>query len=32
MNAGLDRIFAAMEACIDRGMREDGILPGGLST
>jgi L-serine dehydratase len=31
MNAGLDRIFAAMEACIDRGMREDGILPGGLS-
>jgi L-serine dehydratase len=31
MNAGLDRIFAAMEACIDRGMRQDGILPGGLS-
>ena len=31
MNAGLDRIFGAMEACIDRGMREDGILPGGLS-
>jgi L-serine dehydratase len=30
MNAGLDRIFAAMEACIDRGMRQDGILPGGL--
>ena len=31
MNAGIDRIFAAMEACIDRGMRQDGILPGGLS-
>jgi L-serine dehydratase len=31
MNAGLDRIFDAMEACIDRGMRQDGILPGGLS-
>ena len=29
--AGLARIFHAMEACIDRGMREDGILPGGLS-
>ncbi len=31
MNAGLDRIFTAMEACIDRGMRETGTLPGGLS-
>jgi L-serine dehydratase len=31
MNAGIDRIFDAMEACIDRGMRQDGILPGGLS-
>jgi L-serine dehydratase len=31
MNAGLDRIFDAMEACIDRGMRQDGVLPGGLS-
>ncbi len=30
MNAGLDRIFNAMEACIDRGMRQDGVLPGGL--
>jgi L-serine dehydratase len=27
----LDAIFGAMEACIDRGMRMDGILPGGLS-
>jgi len=31
MHAGLDRIYQAMEACIDRGMRQDGILPGGLS-
>ena len=31
MNAGLDRIFAAMEACIDRGMRQEGVLPGGLT-
>jgi L-serine dehydratase len=28
---GLDAIFAAMEACIDRGMRQEGVLPGGLS-
>lgn len=28
---GLDTIFEAMEACIDRGMRIGGILPGGLS-
>src|SRR6202044_1203000 len=28
--AGLDRIFADMEACIERGMRMDGLLPGGL--
>jgi L-serine dehydratase len=28
---GLDRIWAAMNACIDRGMREDGVLPGGLN-
>ncbi|MDE1146743.1 MAG: L-serine ammonia-lyase [Azospirillaceae bacterium] len=27
---GLDRILATMDACIDRGMRETGILPGGL--
>jgi L-serine dehydratase len=30
LDAGLDRIFEAMEACIERGMREGGILPGGL--
>jgi L-serine dehydratase len=30
VEAGLDQIFAAMEACIDRGMRMEGVLPGGL--
>ena len=28
--AGLDAIFADMDACIERGMRVDGVLPGGL--
>jgi L-serine dehydratase len=28
--AGLDQIHAAMEACIERGMRQDGCLPGAL--
>jgi L-serine dehydratase len=28
--ARLDDIFAAMEACIDRGMAQTGELPGGL--
>ena len=28
--AGLDRISAAMNACIDRGLQQEGILPGGL--
>jgi len=27
----LDAITAAMSACIDRGIRADGILPGGLN-
>ena len=31
VNAGLDAIFAAMEACIDRGVRQEGCLPGGLN-
>ena len=31
MEAGLDAIFAAMEACIDRGLRQGGRLPGGLN-
>ena len=30
IDAGLDETAAAMYACIDRGMRTDGILPGGL--
>lgn len=29
-DAFLDRVRAAMFACMDRGMRTDGILPGGL--
>ena len=28
--AGLDRIAEAMDACIDRGLVREGILPGGL--
>jgi L-serine dehydratase len=28
--AGLDRIWAVMEQCIERGCRTDGVLPGGL--
>lgn len=28
--AGLDRIAAAMEACIERGLVSEGVLPGGL--
>ena len=31
VRAGLDRIFAVMEACIDRGMTQSGVLPGGLN-
>ncbi len=30
VEAGLDRIFDAMEACIERGVRQGGVLPGGL--
>ncbi|TWB56458.1 L-serine ammonia-lyase [Nitrospirillum viridazoti] len=30
IDQGLDRILGTMDACIDRGMRETGILPGGL--
>jgi len=30
VEAGLDAIFEAMEACIDRGLRQGGRLPGGL--
>ena len=28
---GLDRIWSAMSACIDRGLRQEGVLPGGLN-
>ncbi|MCG8443157.1 MAG: L-serine ammonia-lyase [Caulobacterales bacterium] len=28
--AGLDRIWSVMSACIDRGLHERGVLPGGL--
>ncbi|MGI6853110.1 L-serine ammonia-lyase [Mesorhizobium sp. 1B3] len=30
LDAGLDRIWEAMRACIDRGLSQDGIMPGGL--
>lgn len=28
--AGIDRLLAAMHACIDRGLTQEGHLPGGL--
>jgi L-serine dehydratase len=31
VNAGLDRIWEAMNACIDRGLAREGVLPGGLN-
>lgn len=30
LNAGLDKIWDAMSGCIDRGLRVEGTLPGGL--
>ncbi len=30
IDAGLDEVAAAMYACINRGMRTEGVLPGGL--
>jgi L-serine dehydratase len=30
LNAGLDRIWSAMDSCIERGLHEGGTLPGGL--
>nr|WP_250810633.1 L-serine ammonia-lyase [Neorhizobium tomejilense] len=30
LDAGLDRIWEAMSSCIDRGLKVDGIMPGGL--
>jgi L-serine dehydratase len=31
LEPGLERLQAAMNGCIDRGLRQEGILPGGLS-
>jgi L-serine dehydratase len=31
INDGLDEIWAAMQACIERGIRQGGTLPGGLN-
>ena len=31
LDAGLDRIWEAMSGCIDRGLKVDGIMPGGLN-
>lgn len=31
LNAGLDDLLAAMDSCIERGLRMEGILPGGLN-
>ncbi|MGG7518674.1 L-serine ammonia-lyase [Allorhizobium undicola] len=30
LNAGLDRLWEVMSGCIDRGLRVEGQLPGGL--
>jgi L-serine dehydratase len=30
LDAGLDRIWGAMRGCIERGLSQDGIMPGGL--
>ena len=30
LDAGLDRIWEAMRSCINRGLSQDGIMPGGL--
>lgn len=31
LDKGLARIWAVMNSCIDRGLAQDGILPGGLN-
>jgi L-serine dehydratase len=31
VHVGLDQIFSAMNACIDRGLHQTGVLPGGLN-
>ena len=30
LDAGLDRIWDAMQSCIERGLAQGGVLPGGL--
>ncbi|WP_413709534.1 L-serine ammonia-lyase [Rhizobium sp. Rhizsp82] len=30
LDAGLDKIWEAMRSCIERGLKVDGIMPGGL--
>ncbi|GIX34696.1 MAG: L-serine dehydratase [Lysobacteraceae bacterium] len=30
IDAGLDRLWEAMQACVQRGIRSEGTLPGGL--
>jgi L-serine dehydratase len=30
LDAGLDRLWDAMDGCIERGLSTDGIMPGGL--
>jgi len=30
VDTGLDEIWSAMSGCIDRGLSQDGIMPGGL--
>ena len=31
LEQGLDRLWSAMDGCIERGLRTDGIMPGGLN-
>ncbi|MGH8179080.1 MAG: L-serine ammonia-lyase [Steroidobacter sp.] len=31
VHSGLDRIWAAMNDCIERGLHQEGVLPGGLN-
>jgi L-serine dehydratase len=30
LNAGLDQVWSAMKACMNRGLQAQGVLPGGL--
>ncbi|MGV8832270.1 MAG: L-serine ammonia-lyase [Devosia sp.] len=31
LDRGIDEVWGVMDACIDRGIAQDGILPGGLN-